>query len=301
MRWRLRIYEIAAALIITLFAFGWSTIVRSADQVRPRIVSIGGDITEILYQLGMADRIVAVDTTSQYPPDALQSKPNVGYMRALSIEGVLSMRPTQIIASSNAGPAEVVANLRNSSIDYKQIEAPVSPEGVIKKIEEIGRLVDAEDLAGRLAKSIEDKFATLSQARAAQPLRKSVLFIMASQGGRMTVGGKGSSADAIIELAGAVNAAVGVQGFKPISEEQIVQLSPDAIVSLRRGASQPSATPALLQNKAIAATKAGRTNAVIEMDSLYLLSFGPRTPDAARDLMVALYGDTSQTQPRGSP
>jgi iron complex transport system substrate-binding protein len=53
-----------------------------------RIVSIGGAVTEILYALGLKDHVVAVDTTSLYPPQALKEKPNVGYMRSLWAEGV---------------------------------------------------------------------------------------------------------------------------------------------------------------------------------------------------------------------
>jgi ABC-type hemin transport system substrate-binding protein len=54
-----------------------------------RIVSIGGAVTEILYALGMDDKIVAIDTTSLYPTRAAKEKKNVGYMRQLSPEGVL--------------------------------------------------------------------------------------------------------------------------------------------------------------------------------------------------------------------
>jgi iron complex transport system substrate-binding protein len=73
-----------------------------------RIVSIGGSITEILYALGLQQKIVAVDTTSLYPPAALQEKPNVGYMRQLSAEGVLALSPTLVLALQGSGPKETV-------------------------------------------------------------------------------------------------------------------------------------------------------------------------------------------------
>ncbi len=76
-----------------------------------RIVSIGGAITEILYALGLEQRIVAVDSTSFYPPQALREKPNVGYMRQLSPEGVLGLNPSLILATEGAGPKETVAVL----------------------------------------------------------------------------------------------------------------------------------------------------------------------------------------------
>src|SRR5690606_18310102 len=98
------------------------------------ILSIGGDVTEILYALKADDRIVAIDSTSQFPGDALKQKQDVGYMRALSAEGVLSTNPTVIIAASDAGPPPVVDVLKASSIPYVQVPDDKSPEGVAAKI-----------------------------------------------------------------------------------------------------------------------------------------------------------------------
>src|SRR5215207_8192946 len=69
-----------------------------------RIVSIGGAITEILYALGFDDRLAGVDSTSLYPAAALRDKPNVGYMRQLSAEGVLGLNPSLVLAAQGSGP-----------------------------------------------------------------------------------------------------------------------------------------------------------------------------------------------------
>ena len=63
-----------------------------------RIIAIGGSITEIIYALGAEDKLVAVDSTSMYPASALERHPDVGYMRALSAEPVLSVAPDVILA-----------------------------------------------------------------------------------------------------------------------------------------------------------------------------------------------------------
>ena len=68
-----------------------------------RIISIGGAITEILYALGFEDRLAGVDATSLYPPAALRDKPNVGYMRQLSAEGVLGLNPSLVLAVQGSG------------------------------------------------------------------------------------------------------------------------------------------------------------------------------------------------------
>ena len=99
-----------------------------------RIVAIGGDVTEILYALKAEGKIAAVDSTSQFPAQALKEKPNVGYMRALSAEGVLSANPTLIVASKDAGPPDVVAALKASAVPYVEVPDNHTPEGVSAKI-----------------------------------------------------------------------------------------------------------------------------------------------------------------------
>ena len=94
-----------------------------------RIVSIGGAITEILYALGLEQRVVAIDSTSFYPPQALHDKPNVGYMRALSPEGVLGLSPSLILATEDAGPKEAVAVLRAAGIPFVLVPDKLHRQG----------------------------------------------------------------------------------------------------------------------------------------------------------------------------
>ncbi|NJO22581.1 MAG: ABC transporter substrate-binding protein [Sphingomonadales bacterium] len=184
-----------------------------------KILSIGGDITEILYALGISSRIVAVDSTSQFPADALKQKGNVGYMRALSTEGVLSVGASLIIASERSGPAEVVKALKQTAVPYVEVTDGLSPEGVIEKVRFVARTVEASKQGDELADKLDAQFKALAEQRAAikRPLR--ALFLLSMQGGRATVGGSGTSADAILKLAGAENAAASVNGFKPLVDE----------------------------------------------------------------------------------
>ena len=124
-----------------------------------RIVAIGGDVTEILYALKAEGKIAAVDSTSQFPLHALKDKPNVGYMRALSAEGVLSANPTVIVASKDAGPPDVVKSLKASTVPYVEVPDDHTPEGVTAKIRFIAELVGAESAGDALAKSVEQDFA----------------------------------------------------------------------------------------------------------------------------------------------
>lgn len=272
------------------------------EAATTRIVSLGGDVTEILAALGYTDRIVAVDSTSKFPEGVLQTKANVGYLRVLSTEGVLSVNPSAIIASDGAGPPDVVKALKGSSIPYLVVEDDAGPESVVAKVRHIGAALNAGDRAEILAKSIEGEFAALAKARAQLKQAKRALIVLTVQNGRAIVGGAGSSADAILKLAGADNAAIGMDGFKPVSDEQLAEFAPDAVIVMGRvgeGAHKPidlvKALKGLQSSPAIAA------NAVSQMDGLYLLGFGPRTPSAARDVMATIYPERHAEKSDAAP
>ena len=256
-----------------------------------KILSIGGDITEILYALGLSSHIIAVDSTSQFPADALKQKGNVGYMRALSTEGVLSVGASLVIASERSGPAEVVKALKQTAVPYVEVADGLSPEGVIEKVRFVARTVDALKQGDELADKLNSQFKALAEQRAAikRPVR--ALFLLSMQGGRATVGGSGTSADAILKLAGAENAAASVNGFKPLVDEALVEMMPDVIVAMKRFASGSHESEQVFAMKGIQVTPAGAARRVVTMDGLYLLGFGPRTPAAALDLMHEIYPD----------
>ena len=114
-----------------------------------RVVSVGGSVTEIVYALGEGHRLVARDSTSSYPAEA-EALPNIGYARALSPEGVLSVSPDLIIASAGAGPVETLDVLKQADIAYAEVPEVYSPAGVITKIETVAAALGAEDKAKAL-------------------------------------------------------------------------------------------------------------------------------------------------------
>jgi iron complex transport system substrate-binding protein len=253
-----------------------------------RIVAAGGAVTEILYALGLQDRIVGVDTTSLFPASALKDKPNVGYVRALSAEGVLSLRPTLVVTIPNAGPPDTLKLISEAGVRIVQTPDDHSIEGVIAKVREVGRLMGAAPDADKLAAVIQTRFDMLAKARTALDKPKRVLFVLALQNGRPMVGGQNSAADAIIRLAGGINAANAIEGYKPMTDEAVIAATPDVILMMSRG-DPAAAAPDVFGLPAFSATPAAASRALIVMDGLYLLGFGPRAADAAHDLMKALY------------
>jgi iron complex transport system substrate-binding protein len=252
-----------------------------------RIVSIGGAVTEVLYALGLADKVVAVDSTSTFPETAKQ-KANVGYMRALAPEGVLKIGPTLILAIEGSGPAEAVEILEHASVPYVVVPEAKDAEGVLRKIRFIAEAAGVPAEGEKLANAVRDDFAALGNALKGVKQHRKAAFILAMGSGSPIVGGKGTSADALFKLADVDNALAMINGFKPASDEAMLVAAPDAVVvmSERDHAMSPDKVFAM---PSLANSPAAKTRNLIGLPGLYLLGFGPRTAHAARDLAAALY------------
>lgn len=253
-----------------------------------RIVSVGGTITEILYALGAEERIIARDSTSTYPESALKL-PDVGYMRALSAEGVLGLKPDLMLVEDGSGPPDTLAILKASEVPMVMIPTPPQGSAIARKIEDVGAAVGLDAKAKELAAKVDADLAALAKDVAAVgEKKKRVLFVLSMTNGRIMAGGNDTEAGAIIELAGGVNAATGISGYKPLTDEAVIAAAPDVIVTMQRGNHKITAEEAFAL-PALATTPAAATKSIVSMDGLLLLGFGPRTPQAGRELASILY------------
>jgi iron complex transport system substrate-binding protein len=280
-----------AFFIAALIGAGLSAATAGAsDRPNPqaqRIVAIGGTITEILYDLGAQDRIVARDSTSTFPAEAA-AKPDVGYMRALSAEGILAQKPDLILMEEGSGPPPVIEILKASEIPVVVIPTPPDANKVGQKIRDVGAAVGLTAPAETLAAKTEEDLAKLDAdvAKLAGP-KKKVLFVLSLSNGRVMAGGADTEAAAIIALAGGVNAASDIKGYKALSDEAVIAAQPDVILSMSRG--DHSSTPEqVFALPSMQTTPAAANKALVSMDGLLLLGFGPRTPQAARALAAQI-------------
>lgn len=257
-----------------------------------RLVSIGGSLTEIVYELGAEGSLVARDQTALFPEAALKL-PDVGYMRALAPEGVLSVNPTGLLVIEGSGPPEALEVLSHAGVEYQTVPEGYSAEGVLTKVRAVGDALGLEDKAEALATKLEGEFAALKMRTEAVETPKKVLFILSNQGGQIQASGTGTAANGIIALAGAENAITEYEGYRPLSEEAITAAAPDAILLMDRGGDNGATETELLEHPAIALTPAGQNKAIYRMDGAYLLGFGPRTAAAAGELADHLYGQAS--------
>lgn len=275
-------FVLAAALVVAQSA-------AHAEDNNKRVISLGGSVTEIVVALGAGDRLVARDTTSTYP-ESILALPDVGYIRALSPEGVLSLTPDLIVAEGDAGPPEAVEVLRATGIPFILMPNDPSPHGILDKITAVAQALDLPEAGATLAAQVQAGLAEAEARAATVTAPKRVLFVLSLQGGRVMAGGEGSSAEGIIRLAGGVNAATGFQGYKPIADEAIIAAVPDLILMMDREGDLAIGDADVLTHPALAETPAAKAGAILRMDGMLLLGFGPRTPEAARLLYDALYG-----------
>ncbi len=306
-----RIVCIAGAMLAALatgtsLAIAWQLTVQDAAgrtvSIRDasRIVSIGGAVTEILYALGLEQQVVAVDTTSLFPPQALKTKPNVGYLRQLSPEGVLGLNPSLLLAADGAGPKEAVAVLERASVPYVHVPDHFTGEGILERIRLIAASTGVDKRGDCLAKNVSNDLETLATLRATIKEPTRVLFILSLANGRAMVAGRGTAADGIIRLAGAQNAITEFEGYKPINEEAIVAAKPQAVLAMEREGYKLNADE-VLSGAGFNLTPAAANKAFVSMEGQYLLSFGPRTARAARDLAHALDPKADARLPSDAP
>jgi len=266
--------------------------VRAAEAVSKRVVVAGGALTEIVYALGMQDRLAGVDSTSVYPP-ATRMLPQVGYLRALSAEGVLGLHPDLLLTTIDAGPPATLANIRAGKVRVETIAADYTPEGVAGKIRAVASALGEPGRGETLARRFEAEWQETAARLASHHDRPRVLFILAHGGGSPQIAGRNTAADAMIRLAGGVNAIDGFSGFRPLTSEGAAIAAPDVLLLTSEGVAGMGGIDVLWQTPALAHTPAGRQRRGVLMDAAQLLGFGPRLAGVVSQLAARLHGDAS--------
>ena len=114
-----------------------------------RVTAAGGSITEIIYFLKSDEKLVAVDVTSNYPMEA-KELPSIGYVRALSAEGILSLNPSVIIGEDDMGPIEVIDQIKKSGVPIVAIAENHSIEGIIEKVRCVATIIGKSEYADEI-------------------------------------------------------------------------------------------------------------------------------------------------------
>lgn len=254
----------------------------------PRLVVAGGGIAEIVCALGLCARIVGVDSTALFPT-ALGRLPQIGYMRNLGAEGVLSLRPDLLLAAHEAGPPAVLDQLTQAGVRIARIPRIHDPGSLVAAVRAVAAALDCNAEGKALGGVLEQDFAALAHIVAVLGTRPRVVFVLAVGGGAPQAAGRQTAADAMLALAGASNVVAGYRGYRPISAESLLAISPDALVTTTHTVEALGGMDGIGAIPALAVLEAVRRRRIVALDSLYLLGFGPRTAHAARDLAAALH------------
>lgn len=264
-----------------------ATCARRSDDVSgaTRIVSVGGPVTETVFALGEGPHVIAVDSSSVYPPSAA-SLPQIGYQRTLSAEPILALSPDLVIVSSDAGPSAALAQLRAAGVAVAVMPPADSIASAAARVEAVGAALHVSSTA--LA-------AQVRAASPAAPLNLKAVAIYARGAGTLMLAGDDTTAAAMLRLSGATNAATGFSGYKPFSAESLIAAAPDAIVVPSRGLASLGGVAGVLALPGVRETPAGRARRIIAIDDLLLLGFGPRLPLAISELHAHLRSHPTST------
>ncbi|MEQ8671960.1 MAG: ABC transporter substrate-binding protein [Aggregatilineales bacterium] len=262
-----------------------------------RIITIGGAVTETVYALGLGDRIVAVDESSIYPAQALDL-PMVGYLRFLSAEPVLSVNPTLIIATEDAGPAETVQQLEAAGVTFLLVPAEDTVTGAIEKIRAIAVALSRVDEGEALVADLEADVALAQELLSTVETRPRVMFFFLRGRAVLAVSGEETGADEMIRLAGGENVVSGYTGYQPITAEAVIAAAPDVIMTTSNGVESIGGVEEVSTLPGVAQTPAGASGRIIaSMDDLRMLGFTARLGDSLLELTYRIHEEIPRPVP----
>ncbi|MGH7624640.1 MAG: heme/hemin ABC transporter substrate-binding protein [Gemmatimonadaceae bacterium] len=262
---------------------------RATQQTR--VVSVSKQINEFLYAIGGQSDLVAVDLTSIYPPE-IRTLPTVGYHRALSAEGIISMRPTLFLTDGNVGPDAVLQQLRSVGIPIEVMRPGGTLDSAQMLLTNLGRYFRRERAADSVLAQWRAGMNAVwaDTARWNGQRRPRVLLMHFGQiiNNYLAVN-RGSPADQMIRWAGGANAMDSLRGMTRITPELIARAAPDVIIATEVGFDRYGDAKTFAAMPGISLTPAGRSGRIYRITEQEILYFGPRTPATVKKIAAMLH------------
>jgi iron complex transport system substrate-binding protein len=277
-RYRLLVPFVVVCLLTGCGRFKGQTTGQAGPQ---RIVCIGAAYNEMIYALGTQAHLVGVDYSSTFPPE-IQKLPTVGYHRALSAEGILSLHPTLIVHDNNIGPDAVVRQVQALSVPMKTFQAKNdSVAGTQALLREMGAFFHkekrAEELCAQMDRDMADATAAVKEYRTTPRVavihfgRASNIYLLVGNGG----GGDASTAGKMVELAGGQMAIQQAGMQRMVSAEIIAKSNPQVILMTEYGFDRLGSMEQAKTLPGVAETDAARRNRIFRVPEHELMYFGP--------------------------
>ena len=255
------------------------------DQDASRLVTLGGSVTEIVYALGEGGRIIGTDQSSIYPPEATEL-PSVGYYRKLPSEGVVSLRPSLIVASENAGPPEVIEQLKQLGISVVMVSDKPDLESLRSRVETVARALGKPEQGKLLLEEMESALASVEETTI--PALGAMTIVM--RGGKLLGAGADTAANVVLETAGLKNVLAEQNAYRPLSAEVVSALAPDVIIVTSSTVESMGGVEKVKQSPVIAMTPAVQNSRVIVRDDMLAQGFGLRFPQAIAKVQDGVLG-----------
>jgi iron complex transport system substrate-binding protein len=255
-----------------------------------RIVSLSGDLTEIIFELDLGDSVVGVDITTVYPEEAA-SLPVVGIGRFLTAEGVLAQQPTLVIGDTQTEPLTAIEQIRAAGVPVVILEIPTTFEGLYDKMRRIGDVLDVPDAARRLTDRVKGEV-DAALAIAADADLKRMAYVYTRGPDVLLLFGEGMVSNPLIEGAAGIDAGTesGIEGTIPVTAEALVAAAPEVIIVPEEGYGILGGLDAFLALPGVAQTPAGESGAVYAYPEGDFLTFGPRVAESLRRLIEDVHG-----------
>lgn len=259
-----------------------------------RIVSLNGDLTEIIFELGFGENVVGVDVTTTYPPEAAalnDQGQTVGFAQQLAAEAVLRFEPTLVIGDQQVAPPEVLEQLRGAGIPVVILETQTTLDGVETKILEVAEILGVPDEGSELAERVMGEIDAARALAATDDSDPKIAYVYVRGPQVVFLFGAGMPTQGMIEGAGAIDAGAeaGVFGPAPLTPEALVAAAPDLIVLPEAGLAALGGIEAFLELPGVAETPAAQNDAFLDYDEAYFFNLGPRAGQALDEFVRDLY------------
>ncbi|HEX6573889.1 MAG TPA: ABC transporter substrate-binding protein [Gemmatimonadaceae bacterium] len=244
-----------------------------------RVVSVSKQINEFMYAIGAQDVIVGRDLTSIFPAE-IKALPSVGYHRALSAEGITSLKPTLFLTDGNVGPESVIDQLKKVGIPVLTLEPGKTPDTAQALMLELGKRFHREASADSVVAKWKADMAAVGADSAqfiGKPVRVLIMHFGQLNNNYLGVA-SGSPADVMLHLAGGVNAIDSVGRMTRLTPELIAKTNPDVIIATDVGYDRLGSAEKFAELPGVSLTPAGRSKRIYRIDETEVMYFGPRTP-----------------------
>lgn len=257
-----------------------------------RIIPVDGDLAEVVFALGLGDRVVATDLSATYPPE-VDGVPDIGYQRALGAEPIAAFEPTVVLATDLAQPIETLHQLRDLGIPVVVINREFTLDGPARKVMAVAEALGVPDRGLTLTATMEAELdAALERSTAVTDRpRTLVLYLRGEQ--TQLIFGAGTGVDVILPAVGATDVAaeLGIEGTRQLTAEAVLRAAPEVLVVTTTGLASVGGLDGFLAIPGIARTPAGESGRVLVYEDQFLLGLGPRFGQLVARLAADLHPD----------